>query len=151
MQLQHPQKLCDAHDRIDLRTGEILRERLRMPPGFRRKGWEFAPIHHALELNGAPHPRARGIASGARRERLVHALSERAEHMLATDLCGGDAARVGARTNAPGAAPRQMGSWPAAFRRRAPAAAGFGAVPPRPPSPPDRKKAPGQAPINAIP
>lgn len=101
MLIEHPQKLCDAYDWADPRIDTILRERLRIMPSFQRKQWEFALIYHALDSNGALHPEARGIAFGAGRERLVYALSERVEHLLATDLYGGGAAWVGARTNAP--------------------------------------------------
>jgi SAM-dependent methyltransferase len=110
MRIEHPQKLCDAYDWADPRLDGILRARLRVTPSFQRKQWEFALIYHALEEGGALHPRARGIAFGAGRERLIYALAERVEHLLATDLYGEDATWVGARTAAPkeallGAAP----------------------------------------------
>jgi SAM-dependent methyltransferase len=110
MRIEHAQKLCDAYDWADPRIDAILRARLRITPSFQRKQWEFALIYHALEENGALRPDARGIAFGAGRERLIYALAERVDHLLATDLYGEDAAWVGARTGAPkeflfGAAP----------------------------------------------
>lgn len=101
MQIEHCQKLCDAYDWADPRIDAILRDRLRIMPSFQRKQWEFALIYHALEQAGALHPEARGIAFGAGRERLIYALSERVRHILATDLYGGNATWIGARTQAP--------------------------------------------------
>ncbi|SPB16482.1 hypothetical protein NOV72_03682 [Caballeronia novacaledonica] len=101
MHIEFLQKVCDINDWSDPRIDHIIRNELRSTPDYKRKQWEFAMIYLALEAKGKIHGRSRGIAFGAGRERLVFALANRVEHLLATDLYTADSTWVGARTNSP--------------------------------------------------
>lgn len=80
------QKICTSQDYFDNEFKYVLEEKLKQPPTFHRKQWEFVVIYLNLLKYGKLNKEAVGASFGAGRERLIFDISKEVKSLLATDL-----------------------------------------------------------------
>ena len=79
-------KVCDGADWSDPELSGVIAGDLRELARFHRKQWEFAMILLALRRGGVLHPDAVGLSMGSGKERLLYAVAQHVQRVVATDL-----------------------------------------------------------------